>query len=165
MSSAAILVPWVLRQSMARMERLFMTQRSVAYFAMRLACALTVATLLGCAPGSVTHQEPLISIEPTQVTVAQQSTVTVRVDNPNGGPAAFASDLPEDLTHIRITTAPCPAGAGVSPSCQLWSITPLPESVPGIYDLHANPINSNNTASLRIIVDPAPPVHTPPVIF
>jgi alpha-tubulin suppressor-like RCC1 family protein len=126
---------------------------------------VALLALSGCPSTPAEVVDPGIAFSPADVTVAQLSTVSVRVDNPAGSAVSFASDLPEDLTHIRITTGPCPAGTGVSTSCRVWSITPGSDSITGLYVLNAHPIGGSATASLRIKVTPEPLVRTPPVVL
>ena len=77
-----------------------------------------------------------LTITPGSVFLNAGQSATVRIDTnllpPGDGVTGYAvgSSQTQD-THIEIVTAPCPAGAGGSASCQDWTITPMPGAVPG----------------------------------
>lgn len=79
-----------------------------------------------------------ITLSPAAVTVQRGQSATVRVDVegfPDGeGVSGYSIDLSEQASRIDITTAACPAGVGTR-SCQEWTISPLPDSIPGEYPL------------------------------
>lgn len=79
-----------------------------------------------------------ITLSPAGVTVKRGQSAVVRVDVegfPDGeGVSGYSIDLSEQLSRIDITTAACPAGVGTR-SCQDWTISPLPDSIPGEYPL------------------------------
>lgn len=77
-----------------------------------------------------------ITLSPAGVTVRRGQSVKVRVDVegfPDGeGVSGYTIDLSEQVSRIDITTAACSAGVGTR-SCQEWTISPLPDSIPGSY--------------------------------
>jgi hypothetical protein len=103
-----------------------------------------------------------IVIEPTTLAARQNTSTVVRIDVPDVPdsdlPSGYSIDLPEQVSRIDVSTAPCPAGVG-SRACQDWTITPLDGSIPGTYDVSIATVGSRagtveGSFLLRVVADP-----------
>lgn len=107
-----------------------------------------------------------ITLSPAGVTVKRGQSAIVRVDVegfPDGeGVNGYTIDLSEQVSRIDITTAACSAGVGTR-SCQEWTISPLPDSIPGSYPVEIRGLGvpqGVDSAELSIEVIDTPPVAT-----